>query len=429
MPREILITLILILIFSYCYAEPDTLITINRIKIIIDGSSYSWESKDQVPAKTANEGTAPHTVISYLFIWPGQSLSEQALNREIAIAQYRLIQSGYFYNVEIHIVPPNKFPDKRTVLIEVTDGFAYRLGGNNLYGYFGMENLWGAKKSFRIFAGYNKCGLYFLDQDLLQGNVLVGFGSYYKNSGLGVDEKDFFQRLQAVLIAGIRIHPDYLVSMETTAQRVWFPSRHGSADVWELVIKPQIGGRLYFGCETLLIIDNSIVSAFIFQENNNLPLVTLLPSININWTILENHALVIKLAAGLSFQQLPFYHKYDLYNDSAFGVRSGYCYSDLRADSFGLATIEYRVTVFSFKIPPVFKIQIQPFIFSDLAVAGDYKLFACLNTSKFPDFYKDAYGGGFNIIFANPVFLTISLSYGWNNEGQGRFTCTFTGDL
>ncbi len=430
MVKHILITCTFFGLLSFsCFAETDTSITINRVKIVINGSTYIWETKDEIPGRQTNEGTAPYTVISSLYIWPGQIISEQNLLREIALARHRLIQSVYFYTVDIDIIPPHKFPEKRTILIKVTDGFAYRFGGDNLYGYFGMENLWGTRKSFRLFAGYNKCGGYFLDQTFLESNTIIGAGAYYKNSGLGVREDEFYEQLQASLTTGIWLHPDWLISLETVGQRVWYPTQH-NADSRELLLIPRLHGRLYCGYDSFpLIIDNTIISTLIFQEKGGLPLMTIHPFIQINWTFAENHAFFIKLAAGYSFDRLPLHHKYNLYDKPNLAVRSGYEDSELRIDAFALASIEYRLTIFSFTIPPIFKIQIQPFLFADFALAGEYRLFEYLNTSELTNFYKDAYGAGLNIIFANPVFLTVSLACGWNNQGQGRFIYAFTGDL
>jgi hypothetical protein len=419
-----------ILVMVSCFSQSDTNIIINRIKIVINGTLYIWETEDERPASDTGKETDPFTVISFLSISPGQVISEKGLIREIELTRYRLRSSGYFSAVYTAIVPPRKFPDKRTVLVKVTDGFRSRFGGNNAYGYFGMENCWGKRKSFRLFAGYNKCGALFLDHALLNTNILLGAAAYYLNAGLGVVGDRFYEQLRMEFMTGIRVHPDWLIGLKTGMQFVWYPDNNEIPKNREFILTPQFNGRIYFGEDHFpLIMDADLFAPIVLQQESDRPLITIHPLIRLLWTPLENHVVRITLAAGFSFSTLPLHHACNLYDNPDTTIRSGYEMSELFCDEFALASCEYSVTVVHFLIPPVFNIKIQPFLFADLALAGGYPMFEHLSLSGISSFYRDAYGFGLNIIFADPVFLTASLSYGWNNEGRGRLTYAFKGNL
>ncbi len=132
------------------YADSDT-VTISKIRIIIEENRYIWDYKESIPEKTEGK-TAPSTVISFLSFAPGDSLTTARLEKKVKHTETRLMNSGYFYNARVIIIPPRKKPESRTILIKIKEGFPYRFGGGIAYGMFGMENLWGKRKRFNIAA-------------------------------------------------------------------------------------------------------------------------------------------------------------------------------------------------------------------------------------------------------------------------------------
>ncbi len=164
------------LTFAGIWADSDT-VYISKIRIVIEEKSYLWDDKEKIPEKEGGI-TAPSTVISFISFGPGDRLTVPKLEKKVKLAERRLLLSGYFFKAQVIIVPPRKKPESRTILIKVKEGFLYRFGGGNAFAMFGKENLWGKRKQFELFLGYNLAGGSFVDENFLSRNLVLGTSAY-----------------------------------------------------------------------------------------------------------------------------------------------------------------------------------------------------------------------------------------------------------
>ena len=138
-------------------------ITISKVKIKIEDELYIWEDRRKIPAKEKDGKTAPSTIVSFLDFAPGDKITPEKLAKKTQIATRRLINSNYFFDVQVMVIPPRLKPEYRTVLIRITEGFLWRFGGL----FVGKENLWGRRKSVLISGAYNLAGGQYRDENFM----------------------------------------------------------------------------------------------------------------------------------------------------------------------------------------------------------------------------------------------------------------------
>ena len=412
--------LFIFLSFNAFFVFSQDELIIRKIRIIIDEDSYTWEQGDIIPFKVDGAHTEPITIISFLDFKPGDSVSPEKLERKTKMAKYRLIECGYFYSAEVSIVPPRKYPETRTILIKVREGFPYRFGGDSIYGYFGIDNLIGKRKSIKFFAGYNLNGILFRDELFGNSNFIIETGAYYKNAGPGVNSNLKFNLLEMELGLGYRFHPDWIFSINSKTYYKKYPSV--DIDYLDLILIPGVSGNIILGNpENPFFIRPVFKShiSFSFLEERKI-YTAVLGSLRINCPLGKRQSINMQSSTGLGLSELPERFKFNLYNIPDSSVRSGYDESELLCNKYLLFNLEYRATMAKFFIPPFFNTKLDLFIYSDFGFTSDYEKSFNKHT------FKDAYGFGLRIIFDNPVFAYFSFSYGWNNKGEGRFVFTGT---
>ncbi|HEY1406953.1 MAG TPA: hypothetical protein VF857_10120, partial [Spirochaetota bacterium] len=182
-------------------------VSVSRIKVEIDEEMYIWNPGEPVPTKSSSGFTSPATVLSFVDLKPGETISLPALEREVYRAEIRLTRSHFFYDVSVQIIPPLNAPQKRTIYIKVNEGFLYRFGGGNAYGMFGKDNISGTRKSFRIYAGYNLIGGQLIDDRVSGTNAVAGVSQYYRQSDDDLKKMIQYRSFETTGLLGYRFTP------------------------------------------------------------------------------------------------------------------------------------------------------------------------------------------------------------------------------
>jgi hypothetical protein len=400
----------------------DDKIFVRKIKIIIDDNTYVWQMGEEIPERVEGNFTCPSTIKSFLSFSPGDEISLKNLERKVKAAEIRLMESGFFYTASVDIVPPLKYPESRTVIIKVKEGFFWRFGGGKIYGVFGKDNLGGKNKSFRVYAGYSCNGLYLRDDSFLGSNFLLGSGIFYENNGPGASDNRMYHSVFVSLFTGYRFLPDWVLGLDTKAQYFNFSRRDGNNAFWDFILNPQLRGLVYLGNPSNPVCIRPVLEGYFYFPivKNSRCNISFQGSLGINLPFLRRNSLNLQFSTGWSFTGLPDRYFFDLRNTPDRSIRSGYPEDDLLCERYILLNLEYRLKIAGFFIRPIFNTEIEIFIFTDLGWAADYP-----HTPDKSEF-KDAYGFGLRLIFDSPVFSYFSFSYGWNREGKGRFVFTST---
>jgi outer membrane protein assembly factor BamA len=394
-------------------------ITISKVKIKIEDELYIWEDRRKIPAKEKDGRTAPSTVVSFLDFAPGDKITPEKLEKKTQIATRRLINSGYFFDVQVIVIPPRLKPEYRTVLIRIKEGFLWRFGGI----FVGKDNLWGRKKTFRIHARYNLAGGQYRDENFMGKSVLLGGSLYYRRRATSV--ADYYQG-QLNLMTGYFFTPVLLMGVDFKSKYTRFTEH--SSDVTEaylgglkrtdLILSPYLNYELQSSSATISL--EGKINAFLPVENDSF-LLSYLSVIAGRWhflpkhSLFEGHSLNLQLSTGGSSDSLPYLARFDIYDTPDMSIRARYPAMDLLLDRFILINSEYRFPLLEFVIPPIFPTRIMGFIYADTGFGGNEK-----DEKYFPRSYE-GYGAGLRILFENPVFAYFSLSYGANRNGDTRF--------
>lgn len=386
-PKKQLLSISLLILSSNLFAVD---VSISRIKYIIGKEVYTWNTGDPVP-KSRIEGDTEPAYLGTFFPWePGDIVKTNDLEIEIIRTQQRITDSNLFYSVKVSIVPPRRFPNKRTILIQVTDGFRLRFGGGNAYGMFGIKNLGGDGHSFMATAGFNIVEFRYRDETLSSTNFYWGLDSVYNyldnNAGL-----------QGYL--GYRLTPDLRFSLgcgvDYIDSELIYPSL-SPVFIYNTIFQLSGNRLLRVGIKGGLGI-NLINSTFSYKRE-----VYFKGKVD----LIENFLLAIRIGGGL-LDKDPSDRVFDLYSDTNRSIRSGYLKEELTPLEYILGNGELRYSFPLISPSPILNIRTSLFIYSDVGFVTRV--------------LKDAYGIGGRIYFDNPVFTGFTFSYGWNRDGHGRF--------
>ncbi len=341
------------------------------------------------------------------------------MSNEVRLSQKRLIDSDFFYDAKVLIIPPKSVSNTRTISVIIQEGFRYRFGGDKAYGSFGMDNLYGQKKSYRIQAGINLFSVSYLD-DLARYPVSLtwlpsfwGLNAAYMNSTMDEDKIADYNTFSLKFDAGYAINPDQQAGI-TAEGRLSFISGLTQADngiVPSSINKDLVISAFYNSifnyypapADVTLFFKPSAGMLFEIGGNSNIPLLTCNSGIK---TDFFRQSIDFQASAGYAFNELPILSRFDLFQTPDLSVRAGYRHFDLLADRFVLFNLEYRFPVTEFFLPPFLNIKLKGFLYSDQAFLGNYH-----EASVFPHFF-DGYGAGLRLIFDNPIFAYFSFSYG-----------------
>lgn len=423
--KNVLLSLVFVLFIVPVFAQSN--ITISKIRIVLDGRiEYVWTNKSEIPQKDPTGYTDPVTIASFLPIAPGDKVDLAWLESQIYSIESRMAQSGYFYNVKINIIPPRQFPDRRTILIELQEGFLFRFAGGNAFGMFGIDNLEGKRKEMRIIAGANQASFGYVDELFLDTPFILGGIVDYQNSLLRGETRYQYHRADGKLIFGYRILPDLSVGFNTRLRYLHYsdliasiPAESlGGLDQLRLNISPNLNYWSSIGnADTFL--DYMFSCNFGYDQSlgqTNSGISAMLKT-GFNFSFLKNLSFGVQLSGGQTSYSLE---KYDLLNTPEMSIRSEQG-SSLTANRYAMANIEFRFLIATLQLPPIFTIKLKGVLFSDFGVAAS----GSQDILQQP--LLDAYGCGLRIIFDNPIFVYVSLEYGWNHTGAGKFIFSMTG--
>jgi len=418
------ITAVFIVIFLFlgfvCFAEaqegivptPIEKFHIMKIKIVIESNEYEWTAAGVIrltAESDVGETLRAETVMSFLSVYPNETATEDSIQRDCRSSELRLMESGYVYEASLQVVPPRKNPMERTIVVTVSPGFFWRFGGGGIYGMVGKDCLGGDRASVRLYAGWNRNGIKYVDYNVGDLSFMLGGSLFYlgpgKNKGTTITTGtgNTGVPLEAAITTGYFFSPGLLAGVDGS---VFLPDvlpRGNSL----FSIQPFLEYRKYlvpgdpnnYGNESDLGFD---ARGYIYPT---LPAEKGEMSAFLHGRILKKTMIALKGAGGVSHGNSTF----DLFLTEDRSIRSGYSEEVLTVPSFALGSMEIRQSVVSFTVPPAFNCNVQLFGFSDLAVLSGETGFA------------DAYGAGLRILFDNPVFAYFSFSYGVNHNGAGRF--------
>lgn len=392
----------LILIFACSLLHADEKVTVSKIRITVGKIEYLWnvDGVVRLDGEGGNEIIREYAVRSFMSIRPGMKLSEASLLDKCAGTRRRLLDSGYFYEADVAIVPPRTKPLERTVVVSLSTGFFKRFGGGNAWGKFGMANLGGHRQSLDIFFGYNKNGASYLFSNAGRSRFLAGGEFFYYGPGDLNGTLDYEKTENKFLVrakAGFELFPDCTVVLEPTYEGFGFSSRGLFS------LQPVFSLKKYINSGYQSCADFS-VRGFCYPAEGALKAEE---SASVKYGISRYFQLALKESAGASFTDIPDNAGFDLYYAEDRSIRSGYSRRQLTADDFAFASFELRSDFLSFSVPPIIDATVQAFGFADIAKTKDDVL--------------DAYGLGLRLLFKNPVFAYFTFSYGVNREGSGRF--------
>jgi len=218
-----LLFILIIIFFLFCFTlffsqrvlaqSKNNFVTINKIKIIIDGQLYVWQNPDNIPEKNDNNFTDPLTIISFLDIKPLEEIEKYKLEQKLFNIEKNLMTSGYFFTASAYVVESSKGENFVNVIIEVTEGFLLRFGGGSIFGVFGKDNIYGLRKSFLIAIGYNLDGIKYCDEIFLGLNSFINISLFYQNDYGFTDIK--FNKLDFELDFGYRFKPNLKISLDS----------------------------------------------------------------------------------------------------------------------------------------------------------------------------------------------------------------------
>ncbi|HAP42597.1 MAG: hypothetical protein A2087_14680 [Spirochaetes bacterium GWD1_61_31] len=419
-------------------ADPAAKINISLVRFIIDDSVYNWRDPAAMPEREANGLSHPAMVASFLDFRPGDQLAEADLRRRAGAAEARLAGSGCFYAPSVLVLPSNRDPQARLVVISLREGFRWRFGGGNAFGLVGLDNFGGLRRSWRLYAGANLAGAEYAD-GLLFGLPLEAAGSaLYSNSLLGGLLP--FHRFEAEASLAWRPHPDWRLGINLDARYMdllpdqpaaaWFP-----AGSWlSPGLAATLAARFRFPGQafSLNLAGNgsaglSLAAWPVAAELDWLAAVQAQASGRLAAIVgNEFFALALQASAGWSAGSLPLNRRFDLASTADAAVRSALSFSQASPDRFLLANIELRGPALRFFIPPFFNTYLKLFLFADLALAERQTLDPAalpeaLRLNAAPEtagaYFLEAFGGGLRFGFDAPVNTHFTLHAGVNRSG------------
>jgi hypothetical protein len=415
-----IVTMLLLVTAGVPADDPDSTVLLSRIKFVINGEMYSWDGTEPYP--TVPEGASEIAVLlSYTGLQPGTEYPAHAIAQQAKAWQLRMDAEGFFYQSNVTVVPPNRYPDRRTLLVTIEDGFRQGYGGGPIYAYWTARNIAGRGRSVAVTAGLNVAHVEWTDRALggrrLSGTLRGG----YTNWGVVFDDPAY-HRVTGGGQLGYRLTPDLEVYggadlftqiLSETAKSAGGWGEDGRTDV-----RPLSGASLLYIAEPreslrLTTFANAIGGMLLSLTTDTRPVPVASGAIGTRLTAGRTRARIT--GAGLwSARGVPHLYETDLTLDETTIVRSGWDPELLRSESLLWLSAELgRDTV---TLGRAFPATLRPFLFTDHAVLNDLEFDRSSGDTR----YVDAYGTGFKLVFGNPVNATFELSTGINHDGDYR---------
>lgn len=406
MKKHFLIFAFLCGMLSFFYAEVDV-IRVSKIRVYSDEGEFVWTTDgiEQIDESVLDPIVNVKTILTFLSIKPGFFGSEKEILKRCEDSERRLNDSGYFYESSVMMIPPRKILKERTLVVIVSSGYFMRYGGGNAWGMYGKVGISGERQEIYAYAGYNKSGIKYLYSHFEGSPLSLGANLFYYGPGdyYGkLDTEEISNRFSAAVLLEWAFTPDLTVGIEPGIEGVGFSSK-GYFSLQPFVSKKEylsVGSDSEYGFDLRGFWYPVIVAAKT-ELTGYLRLGTFVQS-----------TLAVKGSIGNAPLRLAAPVAFDLYYTEDRSVRSGYLRDELQFSNFSFASAELRYDFYAYKIPPMFDVSAQAFIFTDVANNMD----AGLDLEVL-----DAYGLGLRVLFKNPVFAYFTFSYGVNHKGDGRF--------
>ncbi len=415
--------------------SPADAVTLARVRIIVDGAVALWDASgiNRADGEAVDERAIAFAAVSSFFgVEPGSSITARELDRECRLAELRMEASGLFYDATCSVAPARNNPEERTVIIAVSPGFLWRFNGGDLWASIGRAGLGGGRGTVVAWFGWNKNGLRWFNPRVGGTKAAVGVESILMGPGKSAVRPTDEPLVRSAVTVGYSFNPDAhggleFLSMTTLAAKG--NARVGFPDVGVFAVGPYLSWRRFLPdlwddyAENM---DEGVVSSGRRAATTGGRAV--MRAMNVEgalqaeaWSatripLADKLACAVKLSAGAGTAEVPLAASFDLYDFDDRCVRSGYAEDELTASAFALASAELRFTAVSARIPPIFPMEVSPFLFCDAAALSPPR---ALGSSAWRDAY--AFGLGTRILFNNPVFAYFSFTYGMNPSGEGRF--------
>lgn len=414
MKRIITVFILSLFLFPVFGRDAAKEITISRVRVFLNDVEITGEEESVISCST---------ILSFTTIKAGKKFTEKALALECEQTRLRLMNSGFFYNAVVEIVPPRKNPDARTVIISVTKGFLPRFGGGPIYAMLGKVAIDGKRNQLLGFAGWNLFGASYTDEHFCNLPLIAGASlstnapsSLFASNGVNFNGS---------LTLGTFINPDLRFCIDVFA----LENTKTGFDKNKFILSPYfywqhfINSSAFAESEARLYYKPALSSADFATEI----------SASINWWPCYRINVAALACGGTSFgknqENQSFLYDLSLEHTSVSArsglskraIRSGYAAEALSFDTYLMASLETRFRALDFIIAGTFPCGLRPFIYTDLALGKTQA------PSEAPAWnFVDAYGAGLQINFDCPVFAYFNFAYGFNHEGKGRF-CFYTG--
>ena len=368
-------------------------------------------------AAVADAGVQPSAVLSWTALYPGRKMTLAEFEREVLRTERRLVDTGLFYSVSVHIVPPRRKPLERTVVITVSDGFPYRYSGGNAFVMFGRNALGGNRASVYVYAGWNLFGVEAVHENLGNRGYLLeatAFSHDFLPSLCDVDGAE--PRNELAFFAGKFLSPDVSLAMGPGLVTVADTYNRGYSfhPFGEAVLRVSRLGFLavesewtfesraaWFPLDSAWKLGSSgtfsaVIAEDIFGKANRG----------------QRVELYFSGAGGRVTDGAPEALSFSLHDSGEQTVRSGYPEDELTLVSYVFASAEVRFDFGTLVFLSGFSVIPQIFLFTDAALPSP--------GPEWDGTVLDAYGAGLRLKFPSPVFTDGACSWGINHDGAWR---------
>lgn len=405
--KKLTAVLLFILFQVAAFCEPlsnHEKITVSKIRVYLNDEEIFETTSD------SNQSNAIkyETILSFTSIRPGQHFSINHLKREAQQTEYRLMNSGLFYNAKVEIRESRKEPGNYIVYITVTKGFLMRFGGGSIYGAVGKAGIGGNKNQLMGYFGWNLFGGSYINENSFNLPLILG-GELFTNAPAGF-LPDRTLTVSGKLKTGAFITPDLKICADTYAL---INLEKGCTE--DFIISPFVSLKKYISQKYTIfselrayyvpLLDNGTAVEGIMSQNYSPVKFFTIAGFLAAGSDIHNYAPGFNLnPAGAFLSDTPAL--------SNRGIRAGYSESELQVGKYAMATLELRFNIPEFTIPPFIPCQLVPYVFSD---------FAWATTRDSENRILDGFGAGIQVNLTCPIFAYFNFAYGVNHSGKGKF--------
>jgi hypothetical protein len=411
-----------------------------RLVRVIDGNLlYDWRAGSPLPGrldfkrdgdaareeilaleKEASKATDPATILSFIDCAPGDACEVARLAALCGAAERRLEATGWFYSASVVATPSASDEHERIILIEVTEGFRPRFGFDPWAAGYGEANFLGKGLTLSLTAGLDAAGLSLASSH--SGRLPLSFAaalSYENGLGSSLPGPEYHHGRLA-LGCSYRLPSDISISLDGEARlsRIMGDPYSGpypeAYDEFAISLIPGLSwsgkavsangtGELAADASVrgILIADYSLDTGGIAASGRPAAGASARLSLHPR---LGGFALPLLLAGAFLDRDAPAPERDDFSSGNELGLRAAFDGEDLRVENYAFARAEAVFVLADVRLPPLIDSSIRPFIYTDQAFLK--------RPSEAEGRYRSAYGLGLRVLFKNPVFVSMDLSWG-----------------